>query len=77
MTTMPVFTYGTEKSTFFLRSSVTVMPAAARSALPLMTAGMTESKSTVSAENFLPSFSATALQISASMPTISCPRRNS
>ena len=77
MTTMPVVTYGTEKSTFFRRSSVTVMPAAARSALPEITAGITESKSTVSHWNFLPSFAATARQISTSMPTISCPRRNS
>ena len=66
-----------EKSTFFLRSSVTVMPAAAMSAFPDMTEGMTESKSTFSTANVFPSFAATALQISTSMPTISFPRRNS
>ena len=53
------------------------MPAAARSAFPEMTVGMTESKLTDSTENDRPSFAATALQISTSMPTISCPRRNS
>ena len=53
------------------------MPAAARSALPEITAGITESKSTVSQWKFLPSFCATARHISTSMPTISCPRRNS
>ena len=37
----------------------------------------TESKSTFSTANVFPSFAATALQISTSMPTISFPRRNS
>ena len=77
MTTIPVVTYGTEKSTFFFLSSVTVIPAAAMSALPDVTAGMTESKSMFSARNSLPSLSATARHISTSMPAISCPRRNS
>ena len=74
---MPVLTYGTEKSTFFFRSSVIVMPEAAMFALPEITAGITESKSMFSTRNSRPSFCATAFEISTSMPTTSCPRRNS
>ena len=66
-----------EKSTFLLRSGVTVIPEAATSAFPETTAVITESKLMSSMTSSLPVRRATSRMISGSMPRMVFPSRNS
>ena len=65
--------YGSEKSTFFLRSSLAVIPAATMSALPDCNAVINVSNAMSLTSSSTPSLSAIFWEISMSMPTTSSP----